>query len=1060
MKLTDANQAVARVAYLMSDTIPTYPITPATPMIDWATEWSLNNEPNLEGMVPTQSNWQSEGGVAGALHGSIQCGGLGTTFTSSQGLLLMLPTMYRMAGSLLPNVIHVATRTIAKQGLSIFSDHTDIMAVRDSGYALLGSSTVQEAQDLACIAHIATHKSSIPFLHFFDGFKTSHSIENINELTHEQLETLWPKKEILTHRNQGLSPEKPQAIGVAQSGTEFFETRKTHAEYYKKLPTQLEQSMLDFEMITGRRYRLFDYYGHPEATHVFMVMGSAAGPAQEAVAKLNDNGYKTGVIIIRLFKPFSLEHFIKALPLTCTHLYTLEAGMDNTLQGGPIFQEASSNVLVAYHSHQLLELPMVNSICYGLSGYPLTSDMLLSIFNRLNDEKTVSPLFLDSMVSETEDPFSPISDTLFIHNKDREFDIRSVMDNLQKDGNEHVQGNTYVTYLKNEPFKKVQLRWSQEPILQNHLVKYSKTIIAHWESIPWLGTELSMLKEGGTLYIAGPNEKKTKSLKELHNLIQLLTHKQCELIWITVSASLPNAVLKEAFQFVYHRYLGNHSDELPKLSKENGNEQELMEDNTPYFIPDWNSEKCTQCGLCSVVCPTGALEAKAFNSSFGAIAPLDFPLVAANESLGLKEDGLFSIQVNTSQCDGCLNCVTSCPENALKETDLPDKTRTKHWKFFSKIPQVSTSVLEKTKLSQLQLLPAYYKYPISNKGAAISVYLKLLSQLFGDSLVMANATGSSSIIAGTAGYSPWQKNEEGRGPVWSNSLFENNAEFGLGMRYQYDQERARVKNWLKTNKPDWFRIWEEENMDQKSVEEQRMLLSEWKSLCGAKSPIVNNLNSLLNKSVWLVGGDGWAYDIGYGGLDHVLASGANVNILVLDNELYENTGGQFSKASPMAANGFRSKKDLGRIAMTYDHVYVASVSYGADPEQLAKALLEAESYDGPSLVLAYCHSESHGINMREPQKYHQALVDSGSWLLYRNDPRLKQSLQLDSTKPSMLVEDYLKMEKRFRKISNPMSAYYSPKMIEALQQRVNKRYAFFVNQVEKPKLQEAEFMQL
>ncbi|GAB5398803.1 MAG: hypothetical protein Aureis2KO_03880 [Aureisphaera sp.] len=1040
MRLLDANQAVARVAYFMSDTIPAYPITPATPMIDWTAKWSSQNETNLEGMVPVQTSWQSEGGVAGALHGSIQCGGLGTTFTASQGLLLMLPAMYRMAGSLLPNVIHVATRSLAKHSLSIFSDHTDIMAVRDSGYALLGSTTVQEAQDMACIAHMATLKSNIPFLHFFDGFKTSHSIENIDELTEQQLRDLWPKKEIQKHRVQGLSPNNPEITGAAQNGPQFFKVRKRHAEYYKKLPLHLEKCMNDFYELTGREYHLFDYYGHPEATHVFIAMASAVGPTRETVAKLNNEGHKTGVIVIRLFKPFSHEHFLNVLPLTCTNLYTLEAGGDNTLKGGPVFQEVCAAVSEAFSSHKLLEFPKMNSMSYGLSGYPLSSDMLLSHFNRINEGKNSVPLFLDTMVSKTEDPFSPISEAIFVSRKTFDFDVKGFMNELLKNGYDYVQGNTHVTYKKNDPLQRMQIRWSSDPILPNHLVQSTHVLFAHYESLPFLESEMEQLRNEGTLFVVGPGDTKDTYGKELQKLQSVLNTKDCKMIWISMPETTGKPMWSDAFQEleqydISHKTFGKTHAELWQPG---------------YYVPDWDSNACTQCGLCSLVCPSGALEAKAFEPTFGIIAPSKFPISRANDSIGLKEEGSFSIQVSAKDCDGCYNCVTSCPENALGKSSHSEEERAKHWKFFSKLPSMTTDTLDKTHLFQLQLAPSFYKYPMSDKGSAVSVYLKLLSQLFGDSLVIANATGSSSIIAGTEGYSPWKKNKEGRGPAWSNSLFENNAEYGLGMRLQYDQEKARAQKWLKKYHPDLLHEWVERDMDQKPAEEQRLLISGWKSVLNTNDEISDttayNLDALVKKTIWCVGGDGWAYDIGYGGLDHALASGANVNLLVLDNELYENTGGQFSKASPLAASGLRPKKDLGRMAMIYDHVYVASVSYGANPEQLLKAMKEAESYEGPSLILAYAHCESHGIDMKEPHKYHKAIVDSGSWLLYRRDPRLQHPLQLDSPRPSIAVAEYLGMEGRFQEICDPSSKKYDPEIMEQLQNRVDKRYRSFESQ--------------
>ncbi len=1042
MILTDANQAVAQVAYRMSDAIPTYPITPATPMIDWIAQWCAEGKLNLEGMVPTQSNWQSEMGVAGALHGSLETGGLGTTFTASQGLLLMLPAMYRMAGSLLPHVIHVATRSVAKHSLSIFSDHTDIMSVQDSGYAFLGSTNVQEAQDMACIAHMATLKGKVPFLHFFDGFKTSHAIENISELTDEQLRELWPYNEVAAHRAQALNPENPKHTGTAQMGEEFFETRKSHACQYKNLPSIVDQCMDQFMKVTGRSYRLFDYYGQPDASHVFLVMASAAGPVQEAVERLNQLGHKTGVMVIRLFKPFSMEHFIGALPVTCSHLISLEAGSDNAMNTGPIYKEVSAAYFQASNTHRELELPKMKSVHYGLSGNPLCSDMVYGFFQKINEQEFGLPAYLD-MPREIHEGNSAMDNVIFIHNKCRDFDVRGSMRTLLNGGSKYVQGNAHVTYLKNVPFGKVQLRWSEKPILENHLLQQSSIIIADGESMPHLIGELDSLSDGGKIYVTLASHQIDDYSVELKHLKTQLYKRNCELVILPATGS----TIQEDLDFAFSACIRSDSND-PKISlleDHNSSEQkDAFEEKQGFYIPDWQAETCVQCGLCNLVCPSGAIEVKAFDPSFAAIAPNGFPMMEAHPTLGFKQEQMFSIQVNANECDRCMNCVTSCPTESL---GMGNDDRMKHWNFFSKIPASNQPELDQATVSQVQLMPSYYRNPISDRGSAPSVYLKLLSKLFGDSLLVANATGSSSIIAGTEGYSPWQKDDLGRGPVWSNSLFENNAEYGLGIRLQMDQEKERAKKQLKHSYPEWSRMWEQEKMDRQSKKAQRALISEWNAQLSYTSKdnasLSLKLDALVNKDVWIVGGDGWAYDIGFGGLDHVLSSQANVNILVLDNELYENTGGQFSKASPKASSGLRPKKDLGKMAMTYDHVYVASVSYGADPDQLLVAMQEAASYNGPSIILGYCHSEAHGIHMKEPHTYHKALVDSGAWLLYRRDPRKSVPLQLDSEDPTINVEDYLIMEGRFRDICDPISEKFNPRLIEELQQRIQRRYASF-----------------
>lgn len=935
LMITDANKAVARVAYHLSDNIPVYPITPATPMMDWVKLWNEEELPNIESNVPLVSNWQSESGVAGALHGALECGGRGTTFTSSQGLLMMVPAMHRMAGSKLPHVIHVATRSIAKQALSIFSDHSDILAVHGTGYALLTSANTQEAQDMACIAHLTSLKCSIPFVHFFDGFKTSHAIEKIAPLSYPQLEKIWSEKNERSRHNANHN----FISGAAQTGAQYFSSRKEFASSWEQISSCVDEVMSDFESVTGRKYRSIEYVGDEKAETVFVAMASAVGEVKEAMTILNNKNKKVGLLIVRLFKPLNHDLICELLPSESTKVVVLEATCESLSGGGPLFMEVNTALSKNLESSGR-SFPKISSLCYGLSGFPLTASMIIEYFSK-NNKDNPSYKVLDRPKFDPISGHNSMTEGLLSFSKSMMLDIETIANYITQQLGGFIQVREHVLYEKNMDQRFVQLRWSKNPIERNHLLPID-------------------LMEASKDALTLENEQ-GNAVGNIYN--------------VSLESPVNSTILKGILSGFIDESLRYTSSANTKIEED-------------AFFPVWDPNSCTQCGLCSLVCPTSALQAKSFSAEYAALVPEGGERFLASDIS--EENHFFSISIEASECDTCQNCVQICPEHALELKPIKEENRQKKFqRFFNKIEGKTKVNPDLSETRKLQFTPSLYKHPISGKGAAVSVYFKVLSQLFGERLMIANATGSSSIIAGTEGNSPWVSTPDQKGVSWANSLFENNAEFALGMRLQLD---------LKGDK---------------------------------------------RKSVWAVGGDGWAYDIGFGGLDHVLASGKNVNILVLDNELYENTGGQFSKASTWAANGIRPKKDLGSMAMTYEDVYVASVAYGANPEQMINVLKEAEAFPGPSLILAYCHSETHGIDDSRPHLHHQAAVDSGQWLLYRRDPRKSSTPFLDSDYPSLPLISYWNMEQRFRKMLDRLSEEEKSKFFHTQQTRLQDRLKKF-----------------
>lgn len=1097
----NGNEAAARIAYKTNEVCAIYPITPASGMSELAEEWSADQKENIYGSVPTVFEMQSEAGVAGALHGALQTGALSTTFTASQGLLLMLPNMYKIAAELTPGVIHVATRSVATHALSVFGDHSDVMAVRNTGYALLGAASVQEAMDFALISQASSLESRIPFVHFFDGFRTSHEISKIEVVSDAAIREMIRDDLVVEHRNRSLNPNRPVIRGTSQGADVFFQSREAVNTYYNACPDTVQQQMDKFAALTGRQYRLFDYAGHPEAEQVLIAMASACETIEESIRNLNTRGEKIGLIKVRLFRPFSTTHLINALPDTCTSIAVLDRTKEPGSTGEPLYMDVVQSLVGQISDRLAGPFPKVIGGRYGLASKEFTPAMVEGIVANLKcsqpkknftigitDDITSLSLDYDGSLPSGSDHFQ----ALFYQTRTQ----RSVVDfnNILKYlGSDHfIQGYTEINYKKSNAREVGNLRIGSEAIKAPYLV--SKADIVVCDSINFVQKDnvLDRIRQGGKLLVAS-NVSNDQFWKELASDKQEdIRAKNIDIYLINpgltgelfVLGTLPfsrlyagfltlqeplvqddcleeiknhiakidlargnqlNGIKREETTDFAESILGmlvaNKGDELPvsafPVDGTYPTDTSRFNDNgTGGWLPIWDPDACTQCGACSLACPQGVIRMKVFEDDRLSDAPAGFKSTKSLEIVGKVDLLNYTLQANPEQCTSCNNCLDVCPSKALKMTERSSvlDAEEANWEHFRAIPEFDRTKIDVTKVSQQQLQEPLFKYSPGVDGCGEAPYLKLVSQLFGDRMLVANATGASSIFGGALPTTPWSKNNTGQGPAWSNSLFEDNAEFGLGFRLSLDQQELLAKDLLR--KLRHFLdielandLMTAEQHNEQGIREQRERVDLLKKkLQGIDTPEAKQLgsvaDSLVKKSVWIVGGDGWAYDIGYGGLDHVLASGKNVNILVLDNEVYSNTGGQMSKATPMGAsakfavNGKqKQKKDLGLMAMTYRNVYVASVAIGANQDHTLKAFLEAEKFNGPSLIIAYCHSPSHGIDMKNPSQYQKAAVASGQWLLYRNDPRrvLKDlnPLQLDSVAPKLPVEDYLMMENRF-----------------------------------------------
>ncbi len=1127
----DGNEGAAWVAYQASEVIAIYPITPATPMGELADAWSAQGVPNAWGAVPQVVEMQSEGGAAGAVHGALQAGALATTFTSSQGLLLMLPNMFKIAGELTPTVFHVAARTVATHALSIFGDHSDVMAARGTGFALLCSSSVQEAQDLALVAHSATLRSRVPFLHFFDGFRTSHELNTVERLSEEDLRELLDEELVAAHRARALSPDHPVLRGSAQNPDVFFQSREAVNPFYAAVPVIVQEEMARFAERIGRRYRLFDYVGHPEAERVLVLMGSGAGAAEEAVERLCEQGERVGVVKVRLFRPFDVDAFVAALPAATTSIAVLDRTKEPAALGEPLFQD-----VVTALAERGGEMPFVIGGRYGLSSKEFTPAMAAAALAELEHEtprRRFTVGITDDVTGlslETDPTFSTEPDDV----------VRAVFYGLGADGTVGANRNSiriigdatglhaqaYFVYdsKKSGSVTVSHLRFGPQPIRSTYLVQRAGFVACHQFGLLEQLDVLSIADEGATFLLNapyGPDDvwdhlpvEVQEQIVERHLRFYIVdatrvareaglgrrVNTVLQTCFFALAGVLPRdeaipaikdairetygkrgeAVLERNFAAVDRALEGLHEVEVPASITSTIRRREPVPADAPAFvrevtgammvghgddlavsalpadgtfptgtaryerrsialeIPIWDPSICIDCAKCTLVCPHAAIRMKVFPPEALEGAPEGF---LSKEWKARDLPGMqMTIQVAPDDCNGCGICVETCPAHSKEEVrhksiDLEPKddhldVERERFEFFLSIPEIDRTLVDPATVKGSQMLEPLFEYSGACEGCGETPYLKLLTQQFGDRLLVANATGCSSIYGGNLPTTPWSQNADGRGPAWSNSLFEDNAEFGLGMRLALDQQEEAARALVAEVAPELApAILEADQTTEAGLAAQRVRVAELEARCRELDTrearrLLAVAGTLVRKTVWIVGGDGWAYDIGFGGLDHVLASGHDVNLLVLDTEVYSNTGGQASKATPraavakFAAGGKRTrKKDLGMIASAYGDVYVAQVAMGADNPQTVKALAEADAYPGPSLVIAYSHCILHGIEMKKGMEQQKLAVDTGYWPLYRYDPRHAHAgehpFRLDSRRPKLPLSEFMSREARF-----------------------------------------------
>ncbi len=1174
----DGNEAAASVAYRASEVIAIYPITPSSPMGEFADEWAAQGVPNAWGVVPQVVELQSEGGAAGAVHGALQAGALCTTFTASQGLLLMIPNMYKIAGELTAFTMHVAARTLATHALSIFGDHSDVMACRQTGFAMLASGSVQEAHDLAAIAHAATLRARVPFLHFFDGFRTSHEINKITLLGDDDLRALLTEEEIAAHRRRALTPDRPVLRGTAQNPDSFFQAREAVNPFYLATPEIVKQTMERFAELTGRRYRLFDYVGHPQAERVIVLMGSAAETVHETVEWLLARGEKVGLVKVRLYRPFSMPDLIAALPPTVRAIAVLDRTKEPGAPGEPLYQDVVTALREAREDGLLPSgvEPRVIGGRYGLSSKEFTPAMVVAIFSELVRErpKRHFTVGITDDVTGLSLPFDP------------EFDIepadvtRAVFFGLGADGtvganknsikiigeetDNYAQGYFVYDSKKSGAMTISHLRFGPRPIRSTYLIRRASFVGCHqwpfmerldvleyaapgavfllnapygpeevWDHLPreaqeqiiekrlrfyvidaldvarrtGMGGRINTIMQTCFFAISGvlPREEAIAKIKEA--IQKTYGSKGEDVVWrnwqavdetlahlhevrvrdrVTTTRARPPLVPEHAPDFVRRvtaALMAGQGDLLPVSAfPPDGTwpvgTSRWEKRNIASEIPVWDEELCIQCNKCVFVCPHAVIRAKIFQPD-GLLeqAPPTFKSVPyrSQELKGYR----YALQVSPEDCTGCGLCVTICPAkdkadprhkaiNMAPQLPLREQERA-NWEFFLRLPEFDRTRLRRD-VKDTQFLTPLFEFSGACAGCGETPYIKLLTQLYGDRALIANATGCSSIYGGNLPTTPYTTNRDGRGPAWSNSLFEDNAEFGLGMRLAADMLAVQARDLLEDLAPhldaDLVRgLLEADQYTEAGIAAQRARVAELRRrLAALDAPEARRLDLLadylVRKSVWIVGGDGWAYDIGYGGLDHVLAMGHDVNILVLDTEVYSNTGGQQSKATPRgAAAKFASagkatgKKDLAMMAMTYGNVYVARVAFGARDAQTVRAFLEADSYPGPSLIIAYSPCIMHGYDLALSPEQQRLAVESGYWPLFRYDPRRaaegKNPLQLDSPPPKVDLARFASNETRFRMVEH-QDRQRAQALLEAARHDVRARYRIYAELAKLP----------
>ncbi len=1147
----DGNEATAYIAYRVNEVCAIYPITPSSTMAELADEWSSKGVQNIWGNVPEIIEMQSEGGAAGTVHGALQTGSLTTTFTASQGLMLMLPNMYKIAGELTPAVFQVAARSLSAQALSIFGDHQDVMAARSTGFAMLAAASVQEAHDMALIAQASTLESRIPFIHFFDGFRTSHEVNKIYQLSDEVIRTMISDDLVFAHRKRGLSPDHPFIRGTAQNPDVYFQGRETVNPFYARTPAIVAASMQKFGALTGRQYQPFDYSGAPDAERVLVIMGSGGETVLETVKYLQAGGEKVGVIQVRLFRPFSMDHFLGALPASVQAISVLDRTKEPGASGEPMYQDIVTTLMEAFSQGKIARLPKVTGGRYGLSSKEFTPAMVKAVLDELKkpEPKNHYTVGITDDVGYTSlavDPYFSLDESRW---------RQALFFGLGADGTVGANKNSIKIIGENTPLfaqgyfvydsKKSgartvsHLRFGPEPIRAPYLISQADFIACHQFNFLEKVEMLTQARQGATFLLNSPFDREQVWDEMPLSVQKAIIDKQIRLYVIdatqvardtgmagrintimqtcffALSGVLPReeaihhikkaiektyykkgkAVIEKNYKAVDQTLENLFEVKIPAVANASSDFLPVVPDAAPPFVRDvigkmlaghgdelpisampvdgtypsgttkwekrnisdlvarWEPDLCIQCGNCSFVCPHSVIRSKFYHEDLLQDAPADFRSAPIN-ARGFPETR-YTLQVYLEDCTGCNLCVEACPatnplNRSEKAINLKDKApvleqERGNIRFFEQLPFNDRAKVNFSMVHGAQFLEPLFEFSGACAGCGETPYIRLLTQLFGDRLIVANATGCSSIYGGNLPTTPWTVNEAGKGPAWSNSLFEDNAEFGLGMRLTADKQLSMAHELLRKLEPELGAAFVRDLIEspqklESEIALQRERVAELKSRLEKMDSnparhLLSLADQLVHRSVWLIGGDGWAYDIGSGGLDHAMASGRNINILVLDTEVYSNTGGQMSKATPTAATakfaaaGKRvGKKDLALQAISYGNVYVAQVAMGANPQQTLLAMREAEAYDGPSLILAYSHCIAHGIDMQKGLNQQNLAVSSGYWPLIRYNPVLRKNKRnpfvLDSPRPVITLKDYAYNELRYKvlNLTNPDEA--------------------------------------